>query len=505
MKNNNIANAVSTGRRGERRNRGGRGSRDIRDSSASRNKTFYELQDDLVIAELCNKATTDELDNKLKIYFIEGSLEIDDSYLSEVPPKGKEDDKTYQNPQKIESIRLNRISRIKNLFIEISVDPNIYQDDITATENKIKEYRELLDKTALRLNRIRMARAQLIVNKHNNVPYATNHMYFLNGAIHQWGIGNPEFDKIIRDSKLSIKYPNGFIQWIPYEKLTNVEFIGRGAYANVYKTNWVERLGTWDYALGKRVQYPNTSVTAYIKSSSSTVLRCYVYLHIRRLVHRDLHSGNLLHYRRTISVSDLGLCRSVDDVTPSNEIFSVLLFIDPEVLKGEPYTQASDVYSNLNEFNKSPLPDTLQQFITNESKSSDEAHYSNVEYASQSIKTQTIRDPNLEKRAAKIKKKVTNSDTNSDDDGNKYEDEANEWNTIYVNDYQNWLYELDIMRDFSGGKIASIVINKIPQLNYEPPTPPPTPLTGKNKTTNESTLGIQVTDPLEAYTNEFSG
>ncbi|RHZ53145.1 hypothetical protein Glove_450g30 [Diversispora epigaea] len=54
--------------------------------------------------------------------------------------------------------------------------------------------------------------------------------------------------------------------------------------------------------------------------------------------------------------------------------------------------------------------------------------------------------------------------------------------------------ELNIMRDFSGGKIASIVINKIPQLNYEPPTP----LTGENKTTKESTLGIQVTNPLEA-------
>lgn len=56
--------------------------------------------------------------------------------------------------------------------------------------------------------------------------------------------------------------------------------------------------------------------------------------------------------------------------------------------------------------------------------------------------------------------------------------------------------ELDIMRDFSEGKIASIVTNEIPQLNYEPPPPPtpptlptpPTPSTGENTTTGESKL-----------------
>src|SRR5437763_1503463 len=68
-------------------------------------------------------------------------------------------------------------------------------------------------------------------------------------------------------------------------------------------------------------------------------------IHIRGLVHRDLHPGNLLHYRRTISVSDLGLCRPVDDINESEEIFGVLPFIAPEVLNGEPYTKASDVYS----------------------------------------------------------------------------------------------------------------------------------------------------------------
>ncbi|RIA79768.1 hypothetical protein C1645_844658 [Glomus cerebriforme] len=43
--------------------------------------------------------------------------------------------------------------------------------------------------------------------------------------------------------------------------------------------------------------------------------------------------------------------------------------------------------------------------------------------------------------------------TASEDKIREYHDE---WNTIHINDYQNWLYKLDIMRDFSEGKIATI-------------------------------------------------
>ncbi|CAB4446214.1 unnamed protein product [Rhizophagus irregularis] len=379
--------------------------------------------------------------------------------------------------------KLNTMYQIENLFIEIGVNLNIYQDDITATEDKIKEYRELLDKTVLKLNRIRMARTPAYSNQAQQCFVCNRPYVFLKWCkfcdieqfkkqFSNWGSGNPEFDKIIHDSQLSIKYPNGFIQWIPYEKFVNVEFVGRGAYANVYKANWVEGLGTWDYALGKRVRYPNTpvalkelknsihvgkefleEVTAYIKSSSSTVLRCY----------------------------------DPDKRPTTKDLYQKILFW-------------------LNEFNKTPLPDTIQQFITNKQKSFDEVHDSNVEYASQSVKTQTIKDPIIEKLAAKIKK-----GTNSDNDDKKYEDEADEWNTIHINDYQNWLYELDIMRDFSEGKIASIVTNEIPQLNYESPPPPPpptlptppTPSTGENTTTGESTPGIQITHSLEAFTESL--
>jgi serine/threonine protein kinase len=82
-------------------------------------------------------------------------------------------------------------------------------------------------------------------------------------------------------------------------------------------------------------------------------------IHSHDLVHRDLHSGNIL-YQRTVlgqtmnfgpqfanfgkvSITDFGLCHSVNNNTTN--IYGVLPFIAPEVLKGKPFTKASDVYS----------------------------------------------------------------------------------------------------------------------------------------------------------------
>src|SRR5213078_1001116 len=43
--------------------------------------------------------------------------------------------------------------------------------------------------------------------------------------------------------------------------------------------------------------------------------------------------------------SDFGLSRPADKPTESDEIYGVLPYIAPEVLRGNPYTKASDIYS----------------------------------------------------------------------------------------------------------------------------------------------------------------
>ncbi|GBB92298.1 hypothetical protein RclHR1_00020001 [Rhizophagus clarus] len=76
-------------------------------------------------------------------------------------------------------------------------------------------------------------------------------------------------------------------------------------------------------------------------------------IHRKRIVHRDLHTGNILlfansinfdSYYNILSISDMGLCGEIDNIDETN-IYGVMPYIAPEVLKGKPYTQAADIFS----------------------------------------------------------------------------------------------------------------------------------------------------------------
>src|SRR5688572_6403073 len=67
------------------------------------------------------------------------------------------------------------------------------------------------------------------------------------------------------------------------------------------------------------------------------------------MIHCDFHHGNILniHSDSILSISDLGLSRPIEYYQSSkkNDIYGVLPFVAPEVLRGKPYTSASDIYS----------------------------------------------------------------------------------------------------------------------------------------------------------------
>ena len=67
------------------------------------------------------------------------------------------------------------------------------------------------------------------------------------------------------------------------------------------------------------------------------------------MVHRDFHTGNILikyniFKRNDAYISDMGLCGKVVNLDKT-KVFGVMPYVAPEVLKGEPYTEAADIYS----------------------------------------------------------------------------------------------------------------------------------------------------------------
>src|SRR5581483_9579834 len=75
-------------------------------------------------------------------------------------------------------------------------------------------------------------------------------------------------------------------------------------------------------------------------------------IHRNGLIHHDFHCGNILNNNLDDSIvysliTDLGLCKPANVETSQNnnkQIFGVLPYVAPEVLRGKEYTQASDIY-----------------------------------------------------------------------------------------------------------------------------------------------------------------
>ncbi|GBC09363.1 hypothetical protein RclHR1_00880017 [Rhizophagus clarus] len=75
-------------------------------------------------------------------------------------------------------------------------------------------------------------------------------------------------------------------------------------------------------------------------------------IHKIHLVHRDFHTGNILMLSERawnsrsnkVCISDMGLCGEVN-IIDETKIYGVMPYMAPEVLRGNPYTQAADIYS----------------------------------------------------------------------------------------------------------------------------------------------------------------
>ncbi|GBC24863.2 kinase-like domain-containing protein [Rhizophagus irregularis DAOM 181602=DAOM 197198] len=70
-------------------------------------------------------------------------------------------------------------------------------------------------------------------------------------------------------------------------------------------------------------------------------------IHDANIIHKDYHSGNIfVVYSYSATTGDLGLSKSaIESLDDENEIYGIIPYVAPEVLQGQKYTKASDIYS----------------------------------------------------------------------------------------------------------------------------------------------------------------
>jgi len=86
-------------------------------------------------------------------------------------------------------------------------------------------------------------------------------------------------------------------------------------------------------------------------------------IHNAGKVHKDFHSGNILHNEYGPYISDLGMCqpanKNKEQLVKEEGIYGVLPYMAPEVLRGYQYEKAADIYSFgiiMNEFISEETP-----------------------------------------------------------------------------------------------------------------------------------------------------
>ncbi|RHZ61697.1 hypothetical protein Glove_346g101 [Diversispora epigaea] len=142
--------------------------------------------------------------------------------------------------------------------------------------------------------------------------------------------GNKNIDNFIKKSQSSqnTRTYSPFLEWVPYNKFTNIEYIGRGGFSQVYKAIWKKNEGISYEGI---FEWLETEVVLKVLNNSRNVDKEFLK---EKIIYRDLHSGNILVNKFYNSLFD----------RPWNDR-RIIPYMAPELFKGQPYSYASDIYS----------------------------------------------------------------------------------------------------------------------------------------------------------------
>ncbi|RIB08110.1 kinase-like domain-containing protein, partial [Gigaspora rosea] len=238
----------------------------------------------------------------------------------------------------------------------------------------------------------------------------------------RWTSRNKHIDDCMKASQLRARKYENVIEWISFDRLSDVKEIGKGGFGSVYSATWLDGIRkvdkiNYDNAYGyiyKRAREPSCTVALktligsmennndFLKEFKS-LMKCtlnydnmlaiygitqntqtneylivfqyandgslYKYLrknfstltwetklqilkdisvklysiHKCAYIHADFHSGNVLQDQQSY-IADLGLSKKNDENDTEDNIYGVMPYVAPEVLLGQKFTKAADIY-----------------------------------------------------------------------------------------------------------------------------------------------------------------
>ncbi|POG61922.1 kinase-like domain-containing protein [Rhizophagus irregularis DAOM 181602=DAOM 197198] len=84
-----------------------------------------------------------------------------------------------------------------------------------------------------------------------------------------WSSGNSVIDKFIKDTMYNEKnktdYVDEFLEWVPFDKFTDIKEIGEGGFAKVYSATWIDGKSAYEYINGNWEKQEPKSIKVALK------------------------------------------------------------------------------------------------------------------------------------------------------------------------------------------------------------------------------------------------
>ncbi|CAB4413158.1 unnamed protein product [Rhizophagus irregularis] len=188
-----------------------------------------------------------------------------------------------------------------------------------------------------------------------------------------WTSGNGEIDKFIQDAQLSANKFYRILEWIPYERFYDIEYIAKGGFGLIYKAKWTDGyIQSWnnDKQNWNRCHPLNKFVTSHYKIYNISTRSIVTFYGITQdpetenymMVLDYAENGSLRNYLdknyNNLTWNDKVLCLyciatglyHIHRNEPANcestkdNTYGVLPYMAPEILRGQNYNKAADIY-----------------------------------------------------------------------------------------------------------------------------------------------------------------
>ena len=88
----------------------------------------------------------------------------------------------------------------------------------------------------------------------------------------KWTSGNKEIDEFIQNFQLNATCHDEVLEWIPYEKFENIEYLAKGGFGIVHKAKWIDGyIEYWNISQNKWNRIDNKSIVLKCLNNSQNL------------------------------------------------------------------------------------------------------------------------------------------------------------------------------------------------------------------------------------------